>query len=88
MSPDQPLIDQIYREKVLRARRMSPEEKLGAAYALFETACEMTKAGIRAQHPAADESRVAELLRERLRIGQLLDEQSRRSFEQADSHAE
>jgi hypothetical protein len=88
MSPDQTLIDQIYREKVLRARRMSPEEKLGAAFSLFEAACEMTRAGIRAQHPDADEVRVAQLLRERLKIGALLDEQSGRRFEKAGSDAE
>lgn len=88
MSPDQALIDRIYREKVLRARRMSPEEKLGAAYALFEAACEMTRAGIRARHPGADEARVAALLRERLKIGKLLDEQSRRWCEKVGSDAD
>lgn len=77
MSPEQSLIDEIYREKVIRARQMSPEEKFDAGYTLFEQACEVTRAGIRDQHPEADEAQVEQLLERRLAIGALLDEQSR-----------
>jgi hypothetical protein len=36
MEPTQELIDDIYRQKVLRARAMPPEEKLFAGIRLFE----------------------------------------------------
>lgn len=66
MEPTQELIDDIYRQKVLRARAMPPEEKLFAGIRLFEYACELSRAGIRHQFPDADETRVEEILNERL----------------------
>lgn len=66
MEPTQELIDDIYREKVLRARRGTPESRFAAGPQLFEMVCEFAKAGIRAQHPEADEDRVIEILRARL----------------------
>ena len=68
MKPTQELIDSIYREKVLRARRQPPGEKLLDGPRLFSAATVWTKAGIRAQHPNADEARVLELLRERIAL--------------------
>lgn len=47
---------------------MSMGEKILAGPRLFEAACRMMRAGIRLQHPDADEARVTELLRERLAL--------------------
>lgn len=68
MEPTRELIDDIFREKVLRARRMSPEEKLLDGPRLFDLACRIMMDGIRYQHPDADERRVREILRERLEL--------------------
>jgi Rv0078B-related antitoxin len=72
MEPTQELIDQLYRERVLRARAMPPEEKLLAGAELFEWACSITRAGIRQQNPDADESRIEALLEERLALHERL----------------
>lgn len=74
MEPTKQLIDDLYREKVERARRMSPWEKLMAGPDLFDSACAWTKAGIRMQHPDADEERIRELLIERIELQRLRDQ--------------
>ncbi len=74
MQPTQELIDSIYREKVLRARRQSPGDKLLAGPRLYAMASEWTKAGIRSQHPDADEARVLEILRQRIALKRRLEE--------------
>ena len=66
MEPTQQLIDDIYREKVLRARRTPIEEKLLAGPRLFAFACEAMRSGIRAQNPGASAEQVEEILRQRL----------------------
>lgn len=66
MEPTDELIAQLHREDVEQARRMTPEQKLVAGAELFDYACSITKAGIRAQNPGADEEAVLKLLRERL----------------------
>lgn len=68
-SPYQPLIDELYREEVLEARRMPLEEKLLLGERLFRWACEITLAGIRHQHPDADEAECQRLLRGRIELG-------------------
>jgi hypothetical protein len=73
MQPTQPLIDELFREKVRRARQMSPEDKLMAGPRLFEFACEVAKAGIREQFPDAEEPRVQEILFQRLALRRQLD---------------
>lgn len=62
MQPTQELIDELYREQVLEARRTPPGEKLLAGPELFERSCEFMKAGIRMRHPQADEAEVGRLL--------------------------
>ncbi|HSG72586.1 MAG TPA: hypothetical protein VLA12_19395 [Planctomycetaceae bacterium] len=64
----EPLSDELYLEKVLRARAMSGEEKLLAGLQLFEFDCEVMKAGIRDQYPDADEAEVLARLRERFEL--------------------
>jgi hypothetical protein len=68
METERELADQLYRERVERARRMTPEEKLQAGPRLFEQACQVMQDGIRHQFPDADANRVEEILRERLDI--------------------
>jgi hypothetical protein len=73
LRPSPEMIDAIYREKVLRARRMSPEEKMLEGPRLFETACRITMEWIRAQHPEATEQEVMRVLQERLDLRRRMD---------------
>jgi hypothetical protein len=66
MQPTQQLIDDIYREKILRARQVPQEERLCAGGDLFEEVCERMRDGIRMQFPQADAAEVERILRERL----------------------
>ena len=68
MTPEQirQLAKEIHRDKILRARAMTIEEKILAGAELFDYACGITLSGIRSQHPEASEERVHEILRERL----------------------
>lgn len=68
-SPYAPMIDELYRQEVLEARRMSPEEKLILGERLFRWACAITLEGIRFQNPEASEDQCQRLLRERIELG-------------------
>ncbi len=68
----QPLIDGLYREEVLDARRMPLEEKLLLGERLFRWACEITLAGIRHQNPDASEQDCQRILRARIELGEKL----------------
>ena len=72
--PTPELLDALYRDKVRAARAMTPGDRLLAGLRLFDLACEMTKAGIRMQHPEADEARVLEILRARLDLARRLED--------------
>ncbi len=61
------LADDIYRERIIRARRISSAEKLMEGARLFDAVCERMKAGIRAQAPDADEDEVQQLLLQHIR---------------------
>lgn len=74
MQPTQELVDEIYRERVLRARATPPERKLFAGPELFGYACRITLAGIRNQYPDADESEIQQMLSQRLSLGRRLRE--------------
>ncbi len=63
------LAHQLDREKVLRARGMSIPEKFRAGSELFEEACELSRAGIRARHPAWLPEAVEQELARRIEIG-------------------
>ena len=68
----QPLMDEIFREKVLRARQQSPGEKLADGFALFDEALIWMRAGVRGQFPQFDEAQVeAEVHRRIARIRQV-----------------
>jgi hypothetical protein len=66
MEPTQELVDSIYRERVLRARRIPLAEKLLLGPELFAGVCQRMADGIRNENPDADEQRVQEMLRARL----------------------
>ena len=68
MQPTQELIDQLRRDKIESARKMSPEQKLLTGPELFDLAVESVRTGIRMQHPGADDAAVEQLLRARLRL--------------------
>ena len=68
MQPTKELIDELYRERVERARQMSPEDKLLAGLDLFDLTSTIMADGVRDQFPDADQHRVQEILRERLAL--------------------
>ncbi len=66
MQPTAELIDAIYREKVLRARRSPIDRKVLAGAEIFEMVCRRMTDGLRAEMPDADNAEIQELLRQRL----------------------
>ncbi|MCH7814411.1 MAG: hypothetical protein IID40_10375 [Planctomycetes bacterium] len=65
--------DDLFLERVRRARRQSPDEKIRAGLELFDLVCALMTAGIRSEFPDADEKRVNELLVERLALARPLE---------------
>jgi hypothetical protein len=63
MTPQQALEKQI---EIYRA--MTPTQRLDIALQLHEMACEMSRMGIRRQHPDAGEIEVNRLLRDRIAL--------------------
>lgn len=59
-------MDDIFREKVLRARRQSPESKFEEGIELFEIAIVRMRGGIRSQFPDFTPEQVENELRRRL----------------------
>lgn len=73
MEPTDELIDSIYREKVERARKRSPEEKFWAGGDLFDAVLERMKFGILADNPTASEADIRREIERRLRISRALE---------------
>ena len=65
--------DRLYRDEVLAARVMTPEEKLLAGPQLFDFACRIALDGIRNQFPDVDEQRIGQILAERVELGRRLE---------------
>jgi hypothetical protein len=82
MQPTRELADAIYSERVQKARRMSPEDKLLGGARLFDRSCRLMAAGIRSQFPDADERRVREILREQLALALRLENRRSTASEQ------
>jgi hypothetical protein len=74
VEPIKELADELFRERVRRAREMSPEEKLMDGPRLFNLACKIVADGIRHQYPDADEQQVQKLLAERVALMRRLEE--------------
>lgn len=60
------LADEIYRDKVRRARGLSPSSKMGLGAEIFAEVCGRMRSGIRHQFPQASDKEVNTLLRQRL----------------------
>jgi hypothetical protein len=68
----QPLMDAIFREKVLRARAEAPEDKFIGGIDLFEEAVERMRAGVHSQFPSMTEDEVeTEVVRRINRVRQV-----------------
>jgi hypothetical protein len=66
-------VEDLYWEEVEQARRISPQRKLALGLELYDRARALLTAGIRSQHPEADEQTVRHLVRERLRLARQLE---------------
>jgi hypothetical protein len=73
----QPLADALYWEKVERARKLSPEERMAAGPELFDYACSITLNALREQMPNATEAQLLDKVRERIAIKRRLEEATR-----------
>jgi hypothetical protein len=69
----QSLADALYRDRVLRARRTPPEERILDGPRLFDYACAVTLAGLRSEQPHATEAELRQALRQRLELGRKLE---------------
>jgi hypothetical protein len=76
MEPTQELLDDIYREKVLRARRTPPEDRLLTGLEHSDVAVRVMRDGIRAQFPDADDVQVDRILCERIALLRRLEERA------------
>ena len=54
--------------QIERYRQMTGEQRLDIALRLHELACDVTREGIRHQHPGANEDEVERLLRKRIEL--------------------
>lgn len=73
MEPAPQLIDQLYIEKVLRARMIPPERKFLAGARLFEYARRIAMSAIKAENPNATPEEQRKMFRRRLQIARILD---------------
>lgn len=74
MNPHQPLMDQLYREEILRARAQTPQQRVAGAFGIAPFAHSLMMAGIRGQHPQADDAEVWRLARARIAMARRLNE--------------
>ena len=77
ISEYQSLADALFWEKLERARRIKPEERMQAGPELFDFACGITLTALREQMPGAGESELLEALRRRLAFKRELEEAAR-----------
>ena len=66
MDPTPENLAQLRRERVERAKKMTPAQKITAGPRLFSLALECMRAGIRLQQPEADESQIQAIIHQRL----------------------
>jgi Rv0078B-related antitoxin len=57
-----------FQEQIELYRQMTGEQRLGIALDLHELACEVSREGIRRQHPNAGPAKVEQLLHARLKL--------------------
>ena len=71
---EQSLMDAIFIDKIRRARRMSPGEKMLEGPRLFDQNCQLMRGAICSQFPEFDAAQVEQELRRRLAIARRIDE--------------
>lgn len=71
------LAREIYRDKVLRARAMTPEERFMEGFRLFEEALVFTKAGVAAELGTTDEQTIMNEVQRRFDIVRKREERGR-----------
>jgi hypothetical protein len=74
MEPEPEFADSLFVQKVLRARRMRPEEKYLAGPRLYEYARQIAVNAVRAEHPKASPQEIRQILRQRRQITRYLEE--------------
>lgn len=76
MSPVDPEIlelqNEIYRSKVMRARRLTVGERVADGFRLFRWGMKIMRGGIRSQHPQFTEAQVEAEVARRMRIAKKL----------------
>jgi hypothetical protein len=77
MSEFQPLIDEHYREQVLRGRQMTPEEKFLAGEELFVSECKKALAEIKSQNPEFSDDDCRRELERRLELQEQMEWEER-----------
>ncbi len=73
MKPDVRLLDELDRETIAHAGRMSPPDKFFGGPRLFDQVCRIMRDGIRDEYPDADDETVERVLRERLALARRLE---------------
>ena len=73
MEPSPELAAALWREEIDDARRLTVSQRLELSGNLFDSACQVTLSGIRAQHPGISDEQAMHLLRERLELGRRLE---------------
>ena len=64
----------LFRADILSARRTPPEQRVMDGLRLFEMSCEISKSGLRADHPEADEAEIARMLSDVLKRQRRIEE--------------
>ncbi len=70
MEPTREFIEQLEREKLMRARDMTPDERLAECFELMQSTFEIAKDGIRSQFPDVEEAEVLRIFFDRIRLFQ------------------
>jgi hypothetical protein len=67
MEANQALFDELFRGKVVRARQMTPEQRVVESLRHSDACGQIMRDGVRHQFPAATEEEVTNILVERIR---------------------
>ena len=74
MLPSQEYSEEIYREKLERARRMTADQKLRAGPELFDLGRELAMSGLKMSFPGANAEELRAKMEERLEFARRRDE--------------
>jgi hypothetical protein len=73
VEPTPELVEAIYREKVLRARRMTPQRRLEVGAELSDMGRQMMREAILRQNPVATEGEIRREMRHRFNLARQLE---------------